>query len=73
MVRFIERRSPFGRQLWFDPRGRGASDPLPQLKGRLGESVVSDIVSLLDAVGWTQVALVGPGRDTRGPVRGDSS
>jgi class 3 adenylate cyclase/pimeloyl-ACP methyl ester carboxylesterase len=61
MVRFLQRLGAVGRQLWFDPRGRGASDPLPQHEGRLGESVVSDIVSLLDAVGWPQVALVGLG------------
>jgi class 3 adenylate cyclase len=61
MVRFLERLGSIGRQLWFDPRGRGASDPLPQHEGRLGESVVGDIVGLLDAVGWRQVALVGLG------------
>ena len=58
MVRFVERLSRFCRQVWFDPRGRGASDPLPP-HGRSVEFVVEDIVQLLDHVGWREAAVIG--------------
>jgi class 3 adenylate cyclase len=58
MVRFLERLSSFCRHVWFDPRGRGSSDPLPA-GGRLAEFVVEDILSLLDALGWSEAAIIG--------------
>jgi class 3 adenylate cyclase len=59
--RFLERLASFSRQLWFDPRGRGASDPLPG-RGRLVEFVVDDIIYLLDHVGWSQAAVMAVAR-----------
>jgi class 3 adenylate cyclase len=58
MARFLERLASFSRSLWFDPRGRGSSDPLPP-EGRLAEFVVDDITHLLDAVGWSEAAVIG--------------
>jgi pimeloyl-ACP methyl ester carboxylesterase len=52
LVRFLERLSSICRHMWFDPRGRGASDPVPHDEERLAESIVDDMVALLDAVGW---------------------
>ena len=59
MQRFLERLSSFARHIWFDPRGRGASDPVPHDEGRLAESIVDDMVALLDALGRQQVAVLG--------------
>ena len=59
MARFLERLSSFCRMLWFDPRGRGASDPVPHHEGRLAMSVLDDMVGVLDALGWGEVAILG--------------
>jgi class 3 adenylate cyclase len=59
LVRFLDRLSMFSRHVWFDPRGRGASDPLPHVEGRFAEAIVDDMLALLDHLGWEQVALVG--------------
>jgi class 3 adenylate cyclase len=59
LVRFLDRLSSFSRHVWFDPRGRGASDPLPHVEQRFRESFVDDMLALLDHLGWDQVALVG--------------
>jgi class 3 adenylate cyclase len=47
--------------MWFDPRGTGASDRLRHEDSRLNESIVDDMVAVLDAVGCERVALVGLG------------
>jgi class 3 adenylate cyclase len=59
LVRFLDRLSSFSRHVWFDPRGRGASDPLPHVEERFAESMVDDMLALLDHLGWEQAALVG--------------
>jgi class 3 adenylate cyclase len=59
LVRFLDRLSSFSRHAWFDPRGRGVSDPLPHVEERFRESFVDDMLALLDHLGWEQVALVG--------------
>jgi class 3 adenylate cyclase len=59
LVRFLERLSSFSRHVWFDPRGRGASDPLPHDEERFAEAIADDMLALLDHLGWEQVALVG--------------
>jgi class 3 adenylate cyclase len=59
VVRFLDRLSTFSRHVWFDPRGRGASDPLPHEEERFAEAIVDDMLALLDHLGWEQVALVG--------------
>jgi len=59
LVRFLDRLSSFCRHVWFDPRGRGASDPLPHVEERFAEAVADDMLAVVDHVGWEQVALVG--------------
>ncbi len=59
LVRFLERLSLFARHLWFDPRGTGSSDRVDHEDGRLLETVVDDMVSVLDAVGWDRAVLLG--------------
>jgi class 3 adenylate cyclase len=59
LVRFLDRLSSFSRHVWFDPRGRGASDPVPHVEARIAESIVDDMLGLLDHLGWEQVAVVG--------------
>jgi class 3 adenylate cyclase len=59
LVRFLDRLSSFSRHVWFDPRGRGASDPLAHMEERFAEAIVDDMLALLDHLGWEQAALVG--------------
>ena len=59
LVRFLDRLSSFSRHVWFDPRGRGASDPVPHVEERFDEAIVDDMLALVDHLGREQVALVG--------------
>ncbi len=59
LVRVLDRLSSFSRHVWFDPRGRGASDPLPHVEERFAEAHVDDMLALVDHLGWEQVAVVG--------------
>jgi len=59
LVRFLERLSTFSRSIWFDPRGRGASDPLPHDEDRFEESSSDDMLGVLDHLGLKQVAVLG--------------
>jgi class 3 adenylate cyclase len=59
LVRFLDRLSSFARHIWFDPRGTGASDGIPHEEGRLLESVMDDMVAVLDAVGCDRAAILG--------------
>jgi class 3 adenylate cyclase len=59
LVRFLERLSTFSRSIWFDPRGRGASDPLPHDEDRFEESSTDDMLGVIDHLGLEQVALLG--------------
>jgi class 3 adenylate cyclase/pimeloyl-ACP methyl ester carboxylesterase len=59
LVRFLDRLSLFSRHVWFDPRGRGASDPLPHVEERFAEAIADDMLALLDHLGWEQAAVVG--------------
>jgi class 3 adenylate cyclase/pimeloyl-ACP methyl ester carboxylesterase len=61
LVRFLSRMSAFARHVWFDPRGTGASDRIHHEEGRLLESVVDDMVAVLDALGCERAALLGLG------------
>jgi class 3 adenylate cyclase len=61
LAQFVERLSSFSRTIWFDPRGRGASDPLPPSEDRLAESVADDAIALIDHLGCEQVAVLGLG------------
>jgi class 3 adenylate cyclase len=59
VVRLLDRLSSFSRHAWFDPRGRGASDPLPHAEERFAETLADDMLALVDHLGWEQVAVVG--------------
>jgi pimeloyl-ACP methyl ester carboxylesterase len=57
-VHLFNRLSSFGRHIWFDPRGTGASSPIAQTEGRLSEGMVEDMVAVIDDVGCDRVALL---------------
>jgi class 3 adenylate cyclase len=59
LVQFLDQLSTFSRQIWFDPRGRGASDPLPHDEDRFAESGADDMLALIDHLGCEQVAVLG--------------
>ncbi|GAC1305471.1 MAG: adenylate/guanylate cyclase domain-containing protein [Acidimicrobiales bacterium] len=59
LARFLDGLSRFSRHIWFDPRGRGASDGLPPHQDSLAETVVEDMVALLDALELDRVAVLG--------------
>jgi class 3 adenylate cyclase len=59
LVRFLDRLSSFSRHVWFDPRGRGSSDPVPHLEDRLFETIADDMLALVDHLGIEQVSVVG--------------
>jgi pimeloyl-ACP methyl ester carboxylesterase len=59
LLRFLDRLSSFSRHVWFDPRGRGASDPLPHAEERLAETMADDMLALVDELGCEQVVAVG--------------
>jgi class 3 adenylate cyclase len=59
LVRFMERLSTFSRSIWFDPRGRGASDPLRHVEERFAESVSDDMLALVEHLHIEQVAVFG--------------
>jgi class 3 adenylate cyclase len=59
LVRFLDRLSAFSRHVWFDPRGLGASDPLPHEEERFAEAQADDMLALVDHLGLQQVAVVG--------------
>jgi class 3 adenylate cyclase len=59
VVRFLDRMSSFCRHVWFDPRGTGASDSISYEEGRLAESIVDDMVAVVDHLGCERVAVLG--------------
>jgi class 3 adenylate cyclase len=61
LAQFLGRMSTFSRAIWFDPRGRGASDPVPHEEDRLAESIADDMLALVDHLGCEQVAVLGLG------------
>ena len=61
LVRFLERLASFTCSIWFDPRGRGASDPLPHVEERFAEAVADDMLALIDFLGCERVAVLGLG------------
>jgi hypothetical protein len=58
LVRFVERLTGFCRQIWFDARGRGVSDPLAHEDRLFGESVTEDMVALIDCLDLERVAVM---------------
>jgi pimeloyl-ACP methyl ester carboxylesterase len=61
LARFLDRLSSFSCSIWFDGRGRGASDPLPHVEDRFAEALADDMLALLDYLGSEQVAVLGFG------------
>jgi class 3 adenylate cyclase len=59
LVRFLDRLSSFCRHVWFDPRGTGASDWIPHEEGRMVESLVDDMLAVVDHLGCERVAVLG--------------
>jgi class 3 adenylate cyclase/pimeloyl-ACP methyl ester carboxylesterase len=59
-VRLRRRLGSFSRTLWFDARGRGASEG-DSRDSRAGDIYDADVTTLLDAVGFQQPAMVGGG------------
>jgi class 3 adenylate cyclase len=58
LVRFLNGLSSFSRHIWFDPRGAGSSDPIAPVEGRLIESVVDDMIAVLDELGCERVVVL---------------
>jgi pimeloyl-ACP methyl ester carboxylesterase len=58
LVRFLHGLSSFSRHIWFDARGTGSSDPIAAVEGRLIESVVDDMIGVLDDVGCDRAVVV---------------
>ena len=58
-VRFLNGLSSFSRHIWFDSRGAGSSDPIAPVEGRLIESVVDDMIAVLDELGCDRVIVLG--------------
>ena len=62
-VRFLNGLSSFSRHVWFDSRGTGSSDPIAPVEGRLTESFVDDMITVIDDAGCERVVVL----DTLGP------
>ena len=58
LAHFLNRLSSFCRHIWFDMRGTGASDSIPHAEGRFVETVVDDMVAVIDDIGSERVALL---------------
>jgi class 3 adenylate cyclase/pimeloyl-ACP methyl ester carboxylesterase len=59
LVRFLTGLSSFSRHIWFDARGTGSSDPIAPVEGRLIESIVDDMIVVLDELGCERVVVLG--------------
>jgi class 3 adenylate cyclase len=58
-VRFLNGLSSFSRHIWFDPRGTGSSDSIESVEGRLIESTVDDMITVLDELGCERAVVLG--------------
>ena len=58
-ARFLNGLSSFSRSFWFDQRGTGASDMPGDVEGRLPESMVEDMLVVLDDVHCERAVVVG--------------
>lgn len=58
LVYFLNRMSSFCRHVWFDPRGMGASERIEARESRLVETIVEDMVAVMDEVGSERFALL---------------
>jgi class 3 adenylate cyclase len=58
-VRFLNGLSSFSRHIWFDMRGTGSSDAIEPVEGRMIESVVDDMIVVLDELGCERAVVLG--------------
>ena len=58
-ARFLDGLSSFSRSFWFDQRGTGASDMPGDVEGRLPESMVEDMLAVLDDARCETAVVVG--------------
>ena len=59
--RFLDTLASFSRLILFNPRGMGASDPIPITESPTAEQWMDDLRTVLDAVGSERPALFGAG------------
>ena len=59
VARFLERLSSFARLIWFDKRGTGLSDRVPNGQLPTLEERMDDLTAVMDAVGSQRAALFG--------------
>ena len=59
--RFLQRLASFSRLILFNPRGMGASDPVPLDAPPTAEQWMDDLRTVLDAVGAARPAVLGAG------------
>ena len=58
-ARFLNGLSSFSRSFWFDQRGTGASDMPGDVEGRLTESIVEDMLAVLDDANCERAVVLG--------------
>ena len=58
LAHFLNRMSSFCRHIWFDMRGTGASDSNPYAEGRLLDTVLEDMMAVIDEIGCERVAVL---------------
>ena len=58
LAHFLNRLSSFCRHIWFDTRGIGASDSASRAEGSLLETVLDDMVAVIDDVGCERVTVL---------------
>jgi class 3 adenylate cyclase len=59
LVRFLNGLSSFSRHIWFDPLGTGSSDSITPVEARLVESIVDDMIAVLDELACERVVVFG--------------
>jgi class 3 adenylate cyclase len=64
---FLRRLASFSRLIYFDRRGTGASDPLPERMPPPWEAYADEVTAVMDAVGSRQAALMATTAET-GPM-----
>jgi len=58
LAHFLNQLSSFSRHIWFDARGTGASERIGHTEARLAETVVEDMVTVVNEVGCERVVLL---------------
>jgi class 3 adenylate cyclase len=58
-ARFLTGLASFSRSIWLDPLGTGSSDAAEEVEGRLSESHIGSMLSVLDEVGIERAVVLG--------------